>query len=110
MKTFNLLTTSNILRLRLIGPKREYPRLFTFLKIKNVPATNNQAEQSLRNIVIFKKICFGTRSPEGSYTHSVFPSLILTAKRQGKHPLAFFNTLLTSDIKTSQAALYRNFF
>ncbi|MBI5418003.1 transposase [Candidatus Poribacteria bacterium] len=68
----------------MLDPKREYHRLFTFLKIKNVPATNNQAEQSLRNIVIFRKICFGTRSPESSYTHSVLPSLLLTAKRQAK--------------------------
>lgn len=100
---------SEILRLRLLNPKKEYNRLFTFLKYQNVPATNNQAEQSLRNIVIFRKICFGTRSPEGSYTHSVLPSLLLTAKRQGKHPLAFFSTLLTSDIDTAQAALYRNY-
>lgn len=96
------------LRLRLIDPCKEYHRLFTFLKYQNVQATNNQAEQSLRNIVIFRKICFGTRSPEGSYTHSVLPSLLLTAKRQGKHPLDFFTTLLTSDINSAQAALYRN--
>jgi len=57
-------------------------------------------------MVIFRKICMGTRSAEGSYSHSVLPSLVLTAKRQGKHPLAFFETLFTQDTATAQAALY----
>jgi len=94
------------LRKRLLDPKKEYHRLFTFLKHSDVQPTNNQAEQSLRNMVIFRKICMGTRSGEGSYSHSVLPSLVLTAKRQGKHPLEFFETLFTSDTATAQAALY----
>lgn len=95
-------------RQRLLDPKREYHRLFTFLHHPDVQPTNNQAEQSLRHMVIFRKICFGTRSPEGSYSHSVLPSLLMTAKRQGKHPLEFFNTLFTSDTATAQAALYND--
>jgi hypothetical protein len=96
------------LRQRLLDPNKEYNRLFTFLKYPNVQPTNNQAEQSLRNMVIFRKICFGTRCPDGSYSHSILPSLLLTAKRQGKHPLAFFQTLFTSDTATAQAALYND--
>ncbi|MBW1702768.1 MAG: transposase, partial [Deltaproteobacteria bacterium] len=53
------------LRRRLIDPNKEYNRLFTFLRFPGVQPTNNQAEQSLRNMVIFRKICFGTRSAEG---------------------------------------------
>jgi len=96
------------LRQRLLDPDREYNRLFTFLKHPDVQPTNNQAEQSLRNIVIFRKICFGTRSQQGSLSHSVLPSLLLTAKRQGQHPLGFFKTLFTSDAATAQAALYND--
>jgi len=90
----------------LLDPIKEYHRLFTFLKHTDVQPTNNQVEQSLRNMVIFRKICMGTRSDEGSYSHSVLPSLVLTAKRQGKYPLGFFETLFTSDTATAQAALY----
>jgi len=96
------------LRQRLLNPKKEYYRLFTFLKYPEVQPTNNQAEQSLRNMVIFRKICFGTRSAQGSYSHSVLPSLVLTAKRQNKHPLKFFQTLFTEDTPTAQAALYND--
>jgi len=96
------------LRKRLLDPKKEYDRLFTFLKYPGIQPTNNQAEQSLRNMVIFRKICFGTRSHEGSYSHSVLPSLLLTSKRQGKHPLTFFQTLFTSDTATAKEALYND--
>ena len=94
------------LRIRLRDPTKEYHRLFTFIKFPGIEPTNNQAEQSLRYRVIFRKICFGTRSPQGSLSYSVLPSLLMTARRQGQHPLAFFNTLFTSDTATAQAALY----
>ena len=96
------------LRNRLLDPNKEYHRLFTFLDYHGVQPTNNQAEQSLRNMVIFRKICFQTRSPDGSYSHSVIPSLLLTAKRQGKHPLKFFKILFSSDPPSAQKALYYN--
>jgi len=94
------------LRTRLRDPTRLYHRLFTFLKYPQIEPTNNQAEQSLRYMVIFRKICFGTRSSQGSLSHSVLPSLLMTARRQGQHPLTFFKTLFTSDTATAQAALY----
>ncbi|NIP26924.1 MAG: IS66 family transposase [Phycisphaerae bacterium] len=96
------------LKNRLLDPQKEYQRLFTFLKYPDVEPTNNQAEQSLRNLVIFRKICFGTRSHQGSHSHSVLPSLLVTARRQGQHPLAFFKTLFTADTTTAQAALYND--
>jgi len=94
------------LRTRLRDPTRLYHRLFTFLKYPQIEPTNNQAEQSLRYMVIFRKICFGTRSSQGSLSHSVLPSLLMTAKRQGQHPLTFFETLFTSDTAAAHAALY----
>jgi hypothetical protein len=93
---------------RLLDPKKEYERLFTFLKYPEVQPTNNQAEQSLRNLVIFRKVCFGTRSADGSRTHSVLPSLVLTAQRQKQHPLKFLQTLFTSPPATAQEALFNN--
>jgi transposase len=95
-------------RERLLDPKREYNRLFIFMDHPEVEPTNNQAEQSLRSLVIFRKICFGTRSSEGSHSHSVLPSLLLTAKRQGVHPLSFFATLFSSDTSKTQATLYND--
>ena len=96
------------LQQRLMDTRKEYHRLFTFLDYPDVQPTNNHAEQSLRTIVIFRKICFGTRSPAGSLSHSILPSLLVTAMRQGKHPLDFFKILFTSSTTAAQAALYKN--
>jgi len=94
------------LRTYLAGPEQRF--LFTFLRRPGVPPTNNHAEQSLRPLVIFRKICFGTRSESGLKTHSILPSLVQTARRQGIHPREFLQTLLTADTATAQAALYNN--
>jgi transposase len=94
------------LRTYLAGPEQRF--LFTFLRHPGVPPTNNHAEQALRHLVIFRKICFGTRSENGLQTHSILPSLVQTARRQGIRPREFLQTLLTADAKTAQAALYNN--
>jgi len=94
------------LRTYLAGPEQKF--LFTFLRRPGVPPTNNHAEQSLRHLVIFRKICFGTRSESGLKTHSILPSLVQTARRQGVRPREFLQTLLTADTPTAQAALYNN--
>jgi transposase len=92
------------LRTYLAGPEQK--SLFTFLRRPGVPPTNNLAEQSLRHLVIFRKICFGTRSKSGMKTHSILPSLVQTARKQSVHPRKFLQTLLTADTPTAQAALY----
>jgi len=94
------------LRAFLTGPDQKF--LFTFLRRPGVPPTNNLSEQTLRYMVIFRKICFGTRSESGLKTHSILPSLVQTARRQGVHPREFLETLLTADTATAQAALYNN--
>jgi len=94
------------LRAFLIGPDQKH--LFTFLRIPGVPPTNNHAEQSLRTMVIMRKVSFGTRSDNGIKTHSIIPTLVQTARRQGVHPRDFLQTLHTSDTATAQAALYNN--
>ena len=94
------------LRNYLMGLEQKF--LFTFLRHPGVPPTNNHAEQSLRYLVIFRKICFGTRSESGLKTHSILPSLVQTARRQGRHPITFLQILLTADTATAQAALYNN--
>ncbi len=95
------------LRQRLIDPKRDANRIFTFLDVNGMPPTNNHAEQSLRLPVIFRKICFGNRSDAGAETFSTNLSLITTAKRQQRDPLAFLHTLLLQGPSAAQPLLYR---
>ncbi len=94
------------LRTALAGPEQK--SFFTFLRRPGVPPTNNLAEQTLRFMVILRKIVFGTRSERGLKTHSILPTLVQTARKQGIHPRHFLQLLLTVDTKTAQAALYNN--
>ena len=94
------------LRTFLLGPESKH--LFTFLRHPGVAPTNNHAEQSVRRLVIFRKVSFGTRSSSGMKTHSVLPSLVLTAKRQDVDPIGWLKVLLTQDTPAAQAALYHN--
>ncbi len=93
-------------RKRLLGPEQEL--LFTCFGRPHVPPTNNQAERSLRPLVIMRKVVHGTRSDKGLENHSVLRSLFETARRQGKKPHKFFLVLLTKTTAQAQAALYRN--
>jgi hypothetical protein len=92
-------------RKRLMGPEQKL--LFTCFRRPHVPPTNNQAERSLRPVVIMRRVIQGTRSEQGLENHSVLRSLFETARRQGKKPHLFFLDLFTKDTAQAQAALYR---
>lgn len=92
-------------RKRLLGPEQKL--LFTCFRRPKVPPTNNQAERSLRPLVIMRKVVQGTRSDHGLQNHSVLRSLFETARRQGKKPHEFFLALLTKPTARAQALLYR---
>ncbi len=94
------------LRDRIMNKDRD--KLFTFLRVKGVDPTNNHAERSVRPLVIMRKICMGTRSEAGSQNHGVLPSLLATARRQGKDGIRFLATLLTKPLDTARAALFNN--
>jgi hypothetical protein len=92
-------------RKRLSGPQQKL--LLTCFRRPQVPPTNNQAERSLRPLVIMRKVVQGTRSDKGLENHSVLRSLFETARRQGKKPHEFFLALLTRTTAQAHAALYR---
>ncbi len=94
------------LRQRVSDPKRDALRLFTFLKVKDMPPTNNHAEQSLRLPVIFRKISFGSRSLLGAQATAIDLSLLTTAKRQTQNPINLFTNILLNGSKTPVTALY----
>lgn len=95
------------LRQRLSDPKRDAPHLFTFLKVKGMPPTNNHAEQSLRLAVIFRKISFGSRSLLGAQATATNLSMLTTAKRQGLNQIALLRTIFLRGPDTPLAMLYQ---
>jgi transposase len=63
--------------------ERFLPELFVFVADPRVPADNNAAERSVREIVVSRKISGGSRSEKGSEAKSILASLFGTWRLQG---------------------------
>jgi transposase len=96
------------LRQRLLDPKRDYHRLFTFLKINHLAPTNNYAEQTLRHPVIFRKLIFGNRSELGAQCLAINLSVIHTARCRQREPIHLLKTLLLSGAGLAGDLLFEN--
>ena len=69
----------------------QFDRLFFFTnRLGEVDCTNNEAERTLRHIVIYRKTSYGTQSREGSRFLERAVSIWMTLHRQGKDVLSFF--------------------
>ncbi len=95
------------LRKRLVPGAREYDEVFSFIEY-NGPPTNNHAERALRPLVIFRKVCMGTRSRKGSGNIAVFTSLTQTAKLQKIPILDLLEQLLVGSPAQAQDVLFSN--
>jgi len=95
-------------RLRLLDPKRDYHRLFTFLQINRMPPTNNHAEQTLRQPVIFRKIVLGSRSDQDAHALAVNFSILHTTQRQRLAPIPILKSLLINGHLHPDSQIFRN--
>jgi hypothetical protein len=96
------------LRQRLLDPKRDRHRLFTFLNVNRMPPTNNYAEQTLRHPVIFRKLIFGNRSDRGAHSLAVNLSLIHTAKCLQRDLIPLLKIALLSGSVAAADFLFEN--
>jgi len=92
-------------RKRFLPESKEHPQLLAFID-HDGPPTNNHAEQSLRPLVIFRKICMGTRSQKGSENIAIFSSIAQTAKLQNAPLRPILNALLTGTTLEAQKKLF----
>jgi hypothetical protein len=83
----------------------DLPQLFAFIE-HGGPPTNNHAKRSLRPLVIFQKVCMGTRSAIGSENISVFASLTQTAALHGAKVIDMFRALFRSSPNHAQDVIF----
>jgi hypothetical protein len=67
--------------------------LLQFAKHKEAEYHNSRAERTICRIVIFKKLSFGSRTPEGDQYHAILTSVLETCRLKGKNVLVFLNCL-----------------
>lgn len=69
---------------------RNISKYLTCLSYPKIPLTNNEAERSLRHLVIKRRISFGSTSRRGAETLSILFSVLLSTWR--KNPASYFST------------------
>jgi hypothetical protein len=107
------------LRKRLLPGAREHGEAFAFVGFGGPPTNNHAgrrapgtghrapgAERALRPIVIFRKVCLGTRSATGSENVAIFASVVETAKLRGYETLEICAALLTEPTETAHEILF----
>jgi len=75
---------------------KDWDHFKVYLRNKDHPMTNNPAEEALRNLVITRKLCFGSRSEYGRKWREAMQSCIETLRRQGKSIWDFLTETLRS--------------
>jgi hypothetical protein len=68
--------------------------------------TNNHAERALRPLVIFRKVCLGSRSRKGSENVVIFSSLAQTTKLQEGNVLDLFQALFAGSASQAHAQIF----
>jgi IS1 family transposase len=72
----------------------DWDAVVAFVKNPELPATNNEAERALRQAVIFRKITFGTRTNEGSYSYAAFLSVVETCRLRNLDPWDYISKVV----------------
>lgn len=75
---------------------KDWEHFKVYLRNKDYPMTNNPAEEALRNLVITRKLCFGSRSNYGRKWRESMQSLVETLRRQGQSIWDFLTATLKS--------------
>jgi len=71
-----------------------FERFFTFLDKDGVEPTNNAAERALRCAVQWRKISFGSRSPQGEVAVARLLTVARTCRMQNRSSLAFLGSAI----------------
>ena len=95
------------------GGAREHGEAFAFVRFGSPPTNNHAgrrapgAERALRPLVIFRKVCPGTRRESGSENLAIFASIAETARLRGCDTAEIFETLLTRQPERAHEILFR---
>jgi transposase len=73
--------------------KRYKDDLLRFLDDKEIEFHNNRAERAIRPSVVFRKISFGNRTPEGAKYHAILLSVLGTLRLKNVKPFLFIKAI-----------------
>ncbi len=78
-------------------------QLWTFVDVEGVEPTNNAAERALRPAVIWRKLCFGTQSAQGSRFVERMLTVIETCRQQKRNSFAWMTQAVQAHFAKEKA-------
>jgi hypothetical protein len=73
----------------------DWEAIFIVLAYPHLPLTNNEAERALRHWVILRRICYGTRTPQGSRSFALLASVIDTCRKRNISPWVYLAKVIS---------------
>ena len=73
----------------------DWEAIFIVLAYPHLPLTNNEAERALRHWVILRKLCYGTRTQQGSRAFTLLASVIDTCRKRNISPWEYLATVIS---------------
>lgn len=74
----------------------DWDAIFRVLDHPHLPLTNNEAEQALRHWVILRRICYGTKTAEGSRVFAILASVIETCRKRHHSPWPYLRAVIAN--------------
>jgi len=72
----------------------DWEAIFRVLEYPFLPLTNNEAERALRHWVILRRICYGTRTEQGSRVFAILISVIETCRKRHHSPWVYLAAVI----------------
>ena len=69
--------------------RKRHQALWTFVHLEGVEPTNNAGERAIRSGVLWRKVSFGTHSPQGSRFVETMLTVVTTLKQQQRNILDY---------------------
>jgi hypothetical protein len=85
-------------------------RMFRWTLDPRIPAENNRAERELRQLVIARKVSFGSQSDAGAATRETLMSVLLTLQKRTADPLAALTATLDALVDNPKVDAYKQLF
>jgi transposase len=73
----------------------DWEAIFIVLAHPHLPLTNNEAERALRHWVIMRKLCYGTRTQQGSRAFTLLASVIDTCRKRNMSPWTYLANVIS---------------
>jgi len=83
----------------------DWDAIFCVLAHPELPLTNNEAERALRPWVILRKICFGSRTNQGSRVFAILASIIDTCRKRRISPWKYLAKVIYERRRGNEAPL-----